>query len=100
MGMNSVTAGQVLRRLSRGKHIFSTNGAVVFVFVFQALMCFKDRDGNAHAALVTVTKRFHSTHAAETTLITMEGLFTLMAAELATIIFCILKRELTSSSYQ
>jgi hypothetical protein len=84
--MNGVSAGQVLRRLSRGKHIFSTNGTIVFVLVFQALMCFKDRDGNAHAALVTVTKGFHTAHAAETTLITMEGLLTLYANELATTI--------------
>ena len=75
--MNGVSTRQVLRRLPRGKHIFSAYRAVVFVLVFQALVRFKDSDGNAHATLIAVAKRLHPSHTTETALIAVKGFLTL-----------------------
>jgi len=61
--------------LATTKHIFATNGAVVFVLVFETLVGLKDGDRDAHAALVAVAKRFHTTHTTESTLHTMKRLF-------------------------
>ena len=78
MGVNGVSARQILGRLATAKHVFAANGAVVFVLVLEALVRLKDRDGNAHAAFIAVAKGFNSTHTAKTTLYAMKrflGLF-------------------------
>ena len=72
MGMNGMSAGQVLRRLSRGKHVFSADGAVVLVLILEALVGIKDTDGDAHATLVAMTEGFDTAHAAEPTAVAME----------------------------
>ena len=75
MRVNGMTARQVLGRLTRGEHIFSADGTIVFVFVFEALMRLKDGDGNAHAAFIAVSKGFYSTDPTKSTLYTMKRLF-------------------------
>ena len=75
MGVNSVSARQILWRLPRGKHILSTDGTVVFVLVLEALMRIKHTNRNAHTTLIAVTKGIPSAHTAETTLIAVEWLF-------------------------
>lgn len=73
VGMNGVAAGQVLRRLARGEHIFSTDGTVVLVLVLEALVGVKDADRDAHAALIAMPKGLSTTHAAESTFVAMKG---------------------------
>jgi len=75
MRMNGMATRQILWRLARRKHIFATNRAIVLVLVFEALMRLKDTDGNAHTALIAVTKSFHASNAAKPTLFTVKGLF-------------------------
>ena len=68
-----MTTRQVLRRLTRREHVFTTDGAIVLVLVLEALVRLKDGYGNAHATLVAVTKGFDAAHAAKATLDTMKG---------------------------
>lgn len=73
--MNGMSTRQVLRRLPRGKHVFATHGAIVLVLVLETLVGVKDRDGNAHATLVAVTKGFDAANATKAALNAMKGLF-------------------------
>ena len=75
VGVNGVSAGQILRRLATAEHVFTANWTIVFILVLEALVRLKDRDGNAHAALVAVAEGFDTAHTAESTLHTMKGLF-------------------------
>ena len=73
--VDSMAAREVLRRLSRRKHVFAADGAVVLVLVLKALVCFKDRRRYAHAALAAVTERLHPTHSTKSTLVAMKRFF-------------------------
>lgn len=75
VGVNGVAAGQVLGGLATTKHVFAADGTVVLVLVLEALVGGKDRDGNAHAALVAVAKGFAAPDAAETAFFAVKGLF-------------------------
>jgi hypothetical protein len=44
VGVNGVTARQILRRLTGREHVFATDGAVVLVLVLEALVSVKDTD--------------------------------------------------------
>jgi hypothetical protein len=81
MGVNRVSARQVLRRLTRGEHVLTADGTVVLVLVLEALVGIKDTDRNAHATLVAVAKGFDASNAAKPTLNAMKGLFGLRAQE-------------------
>jgi hypothetical protein len=74
VGVNSVSARQVLRRLTRREHVLATNGTVVLVLVLEALMGIKDADRNAHATLLAVAKGFNAPNTAKPTLNAMKGL--------------------------
>ena len=75
VSMYSVTAGQILGRLARGKHIFSADRTIVFVFILETTMCFKHIDGNAHTTFGAMSKIFSASNSAKATLFAMEGFF-------------------------
>ena len=56
MSVNGVSTWQILRRLTRRKHILPTNWAIVLILVFEALMCFEDAHRNAHATFTAVAE--------------------------------------------
>jgi hypothetical protein len=74
VGVNGVSARQVLWRLPRGEHVLAADGTVVLVLVLEALMGIKDADRNAHATLLAVAKGFHAPNAAKPALNAMKGL--------------------------
>jgi hypothetical protein len=74
VGVNGVSARQVLWRLTRGEHVLAADGTVILVLVLEALVGIKNADRNAHATLLTVAKGFHAPNAAKSTLNTMKGL--------------------------
>jgi hypothetical protein len=75
--MDSMTARQVLRRLTRRKHIFSTDRAIVFVLVLETLVGVKDGDRDTHATLTTVSKGISTADTAKSTFSAMKWLFRL-----------------------
>eukprot|EP00977_Amphora_coffeiformis_P029834 scaffold42983_cov176-Amphora_coffeaeformis.AAC.5 len=79
MGVNGVSTGQILRRLATTEHVFTTNGAIVLILVLETLVRLKNRDGDAHAALVAVAEGFHATYTAESTLYAMKRFFGLQS---------------------
>ena len=81
--------------LSRRKHVFAADWTVVFVLVFEAIVCLKYVDANAHAALVAVPKVFHSTNATKTTLLAVKGLFALSHPQIADTAMVLSKRNST-----
>jgi hypothetical protein len=81
VGVNGVSARQVLWRLTRGEHVLAADRTVVLVLVLEALMGVKDADRNAHATLLAVAKGFHTPNAAKSTLNTMKGLLGLRSRE-------------------
>mmetsp|Transcript_2534 Transcript_2534/g.6848 ORF Transcript_2534/g.6848 Transcript_2534/m.6848 type:complete len:224 (+) Transcript_2534:1063-1734(+) len=83
MGVDGMTAGQVLRRLARGKHVLSTDGTVVLVLVLEALVGVENADRNAHAAFVAMHEGFPSTDSAESALMTMEWFLRLRHPQVA-----------------
>lgn len=83
MRMNRMTAGQVLRRLARGKHVFATDGTIVLVLVLEAIVRTEHMDANAHATFVAVTKGLLTSNATKATVLTMKGLFRLCHPEVA-----------------
>jgi hypothetical protein len=68
MSMNRMSARQILRRLTRRKHIFSAHWAIVLVLVLETLMSVKDTDRNTHATFVAMAKGIDSSHSAKATL--------------------------------
>jgi len=70
-----MTTGQVLGRLTRGKHVFATDRTVVLVLVLETVVCVKDIDADAHAAFSAVTKGLHATDSAKTAFGAMKGFF-------------------------
>jgi hypothetical protein len=74
VGVNGVSARQVLWRLTRGEHVLAADRTVVLVLVLEALVGIKDADRNAHATLLTVAKGFDAPNAAKPTLNAMKGL--------------------------
>jgi hypothetical protein len=77
VGVNCVPARQVLWRLARTEHVFTTDGAVVLVFVLEALVRVKHTDRDAHATFIAVAEGFHAANAAETTLFAVKGFLAL-----------------------
>ena len=73
--MYRVTAGQILGRLARGKHVFSTDWTIVFVLILETTMGFKHIDRNAHTAFGAMPKVFLTSDSAKATLFAMEGFF-------------------------
>ena len=80
-----VTAGQILWRLTRCKHIFPAYWTIVFVLVFHAVVCVVDTDTNAHAALFAMPVWVLTSHTAETTLCAVKGLLRLLHPKIANI---------------
>ena len=72
-----MTTRQVLRRLTRREHVFTTDGAIVLVLVLEALMSIKDANRDAHAAFVAVAEGLHTSHATKSTSVAMEGFLAL-----------------------
>ena len=62
-----------MRRLSRGEHVFATNGTIVLILVFEALVCIKDANRYAHTALIAVPEDFGATDSTKAALIAVEG---------------------------
>ena len=77
MSVDGMTTREILGRLPRRKHIFTADGAIVFVLVLEALVCIEDTDRDAHTAFITMAKGFHASHTAETTAVTMKGFLAL-----------------------
>ena len=77
--MNGMPTGQILWRLSRGEHVFSTDGTIVLVLVFEALMSVKDTNRNAHAAFVAMAERFHPSDTAKSTSVAVEWFLALFS---------------------
>jgi len=73
MGVNGVTAGEILRGLPGGKHIFATHGTIVLVLVLETIVREKDVYGNAHTAFVAMPKGFGAAHATKSALVAVEG---------------------------
>jgi hypothetical protein len=67
-----MTTWQVLRRLTRRKHIFSTDRTIVFVLVLEALVGIKDADGNTHTTLIAMTEGINTAYTAKSTLSAMK----------------------------
>jgi hypothetical protein len=76
--MDGVSTREILRRLTRRKHVLTAYRAIVLVFVLEALMGSKHRGRNAHAAFTAMAERFDTAHSTKTTLLTMERLFSLL----------------------
>lgn len=72
VGMDGMSARQILGRLATAEHIFTADWAVVFILVLEALVRLEDRDGDAHAAFVTMAEGFHATYTAESALYTVK----------------------------
>jgi hypothetical protein len=75
VGVNGVSAGQVLWALARREHVFATDGATVFVLVLEALVRVKDSGRNAHTTFVAVAEGFHAADAAKAAEVAMKRLF-------------------------
>ena len=75
MRMNGMSARQVLRRLTRRKHVFTAHRTVVLVLVLEALVCVKDAHRNAHTAFAAMAESFDTSDTAKATLLTVKGLF-------------------------
>jgi hypothetical protein len=73
--MNGMPTGQILGRLTRGKHVFTADRAIVFVLVLEAVVCIEYTDRDAHAALLAMPKGFDTAHATEAALNAMKGFF-------------------------
>lgn len=56
MCVNGVTTREVLGRLAGREHVLAADRTVVLVLVFEALVGFKDTDGDTHAAFLAVSK--------------------------------------------
>lgn len=73
--MDRVAAGQILRGEAGGVHVFTADGAGVFVLVLEAAVCFVEGDGDAHAAFVAVSEVGLASYAAEAAFVAVEGFF-------------------------
>lgn len=56
-------------------HVFAADWATVFIFVFEAAVGVIERDGNAHAAFVTVSEILMASYAADAAFVAVEGFF-------------------------
>lgn len=72
MSMNRVTTGQILRTLSRRKHVFSTDRTIVLVFILKAIVRVKYINGNTHTAFLTMAETLDTTNPTEAAFRTME----------------------------
>jgi hypothetical protein len=73
--MNGMAAWQVLGRLTRAEHVFTTHGTVVLVLVLEAVVCVVYTDTDAHAAFMAMTKVLGATDTAKATVVAMKRLF-------------------------
>lgn len=83
MSVNCVTTGQVVRRLTRGKHIFPANRAIVFVLILEATVRIEGLRGYTHRAFTTMAEVFLSAHSTKAALIAMKGIFILTHPKVA-----------------
>lgn len=72
MGMNRVATRQILRRLTRGKHVFAADWTIVLVLVLEAIVRVEDVNRNAHAALATMSERLNTADAAKATFVAVK----------------------------
>jgi hypothetical protein len=75
MSVDGMTAWQILRRLTRGKHVFATDRTVVLVFVLKTVVTDEDIDADTHATLTAMSEGFCSTDPTETTFVAVERFF-------------------------
>ena len=75
MGMNGMTAGQILRRLSGRKHILPTHRTIILILVFHTIMIVIHTHTYAHTAMLTMSKILPSTHSTKSTIWAMKWLF-------------------------
>jgi hypothetical protein len=75
VGMDCMSARQILRRLTRREHVLSADWTIVLVLVLETLVGVKHTHRNTHATLIAVTEGVGPSHSAETTLCAMKGLF-------------------------
>ncbi len=81
VGVNRMSTGQILGRLSRGKHVFAAHRTIVLVLVLITSVAFKDIDRNTHTTFRAVSEIFLASNSAKATLVTMKGFFGLYAGE-------------------
>ena len=72
MSVNGMTAWQILGRLTRGKHVFAADRAVVLVLILKTVVTVEDIDADAHATLAAMSEGFDSTDPTETTFVAVE----------------------------
>lgn len=75
MCVDGMTTGQILGRLTRGKHVLAADRTVVLVLVLKTVVTDEDIGADTHATLATMSEGFCSTDSTETTFVAVERFF-------------------------